>query len=241
MIVLQNTITKQINQFESMSQIGASYATWEDITNTDEGRLYLLQKAKDEKLAQLRINFNNASQKPFGLNQVKQIDKDGKVIGTIDTIFNINDTNLTASENIVFAGSFMTIQAFFQIFCQILQANFQSIQTNFKSINDFLKENFPDKTFNFINFTPIDFTAIENMVNALSDKPETAGTANIPYTTKDKNGNEIRVLLSFKIIKDIFKHIFYRVSQNSRAYNIIEEQIKKASTIEELEKIDINI
>jgi hypothetical protein len=79
------------------------------------------------------------------------------------------------------------------------------------------------------------------MVNALSDNPATAGTANIPYTTKDKNGKEIRVLLSFKIIKDIFKHIFYRVSQNSRAYNIIEEQIKKASTIEELDKIDINI
>lgn len=187
-----------------------------------------LKEAKDEKLAQLRINFNNASQKPFGLSQVKQIDKDGKVIDTINATFNIFDaSSLTASENIVFAGSFMTIQAFLQIFCQILQANFQSIQANFA-----------DKKF---NFTPIDFTAIENMVNALSDNPATAGTANIPYTTKDKNGNEIRVLLSFKIIKDIFKHIFYRVSQNSRAYNIIEEQIKKAPTIEELDKIDINI
>ena len=188
----------------------------------------LLQRAKDQKLAQLRINFNNASQKPFALSQVKQIDKDGKVIGTIDTIFNIFDaSSLTASENIVFAGSFMTIQASLQILCQILQANFQSIQANFA-----------EKKF---NFTPIDFTAIENMVNALSDNPATAGTANIPYTTKDKNGNEIRVLLSFKIIKDIFKHIFYRVSQNSRAYNIKEEQIKKAPTIEELNKIDITI
>lgn len=196
---------------------------------TAEDLIYeTLEQAKAEKLTQLRINFNNASQKPFDLKQVKQIDKDGKVSGTIDATYNIADANsLTDSANIVFAGSFMTIQAFFQILCQILQANFQSIQANFA-----------DKKF---NFTPIDFTAIENMVNALSDNPATAGTANIPYTTKDKTGKEIRVLLSFKIIKDIFKHIFYRVSQNARAYNIIEEQIKKASTIEELDKIDINI
>lgn len=217
-----------IREFADQEQLGSFFDDWKDITNTNEGRLYLLQKAKEEKLAQLRINFNNASQKPFGLSQVKQIDKDGNVIGKIDTTYNIADANsLTDSANIVFAGSFIKIQAFLQIFCQILQANFQSIQANFT-----------DKKF---NFTPIDFTAIENMVNALSDNPATAGTANIPYTTKDKNGKEIRVLLSFKTIQEIFKHIFYRVSQNSRAYNIIEEQIKKASTIEELDKIDINI
>ena len=221
MILQKNTISNEI--FES-AQLQPNCVELTEI----EKQAYLLQKAKDEKLAQLRINFNNASQKPFALSQVKQIDKDGKVIDTIDATYNIADANsLTDSANIVFAGSFMTIQAFLQIFCQILQANFQSIQANFT-----------DKKF---NFKPIDFTAIENMVNALSDNPATAGTANIPYTTKDKNGNEIRVLLSFKIIKDIFKHIFYRVSQNSRAYNIIEEQIKKAPTIEELEKININI
>jgi hypothetical protein len=53
MIFLQDPITKQIAQFQSMSQIGAGYATWMNITDTDEAKVYLLQKAKNEKLAQL--------------------------------------------------------------------------------------------------------------------------------------------------------------------------------------------
>ena len=53
MIFLQDPITKQIAQFQSMSQIGAGYATWMNITDTNEAKIYLLQKAKDVKLAQL--------------------------------------------------------------------------------------------------------------------------------------------------------------------------------------------
>jgi len=200
-MILKNLKTNEIAEFAIMQD------GWIELTEA-ETQAYLLAKAKEEKLAQLRINFNNASQKPFALNKVKQIDKDGNVIKKIDTTFNINDTNLTASENIIFAGSFMIIQAWLKVLCQSLK---------------------------------VDFTAIENAVNALSDNPATSSIANIPYTSKDKNGNEIRVLLSFKVIQEIFKHIFNRVADNSKAYNIIEEQIKKASTIEELEKIDINI
>lgn len=87
----------------------------------------------------------------------------------------------------------------------------------------------------------IDYNVILTQVNGLSDNPATAKVANIPYTTKDTNGNEIRVLLSFTKIEEIFNHIFLRVANISNSYNIIEEQIKKASSIEELEKININI
>ena len=87
----------------------------------------------------------------------------------------------------------------------------------------------------------IDYNAILPQVNLLSDDPATANVANIPYTTKDTNGNEIRVLLSFKNIQEIFTHIFQRVADKSNAYNIIEEKINKASSIEELNLIDINI
>ena len=86
-----------------------------------------------------------------------------------------------------------------------------------------------------------DFEAIKAQVNALSDNPATIGIANIPYTTKDDKGNEIRVFLSFQKIEEIFTHVFTRVATKTNLYNIIEEKIKKATSIEELEKIDINL
>lgn len=168
-----------------------------------------LQDAKEAKIAQLKVNLDNASKKPFPLNGVKQIDKDGKVIGTVNASFNIYDgSSLTNAENIIFAGSIMKIQAFLKLFCIAIGK---------------------------------DFDAIKAQVNALSDNPTTASVANIPYTTKDINGKEIRVLLSFQKIEEIFAHIFTRVATKTNAFNIIEEKIKKATSIEELDKIDINL
>ena len=176
-----------------------------------ETQNYLLQKAKEAKIAQLRVNLDNASKKPFPLNGVKQIDKDGKVIGTVNASFNIYDgTSLTNAENIIFAGSIMKIQGFLELLCVAIGK---------------------------------DFKAIKAQVNALSENPnpEIAIKSNIPYTTKDINNNEIRVLLSFQKIEEIFAHIFNRVATKTNLFNIIEEKIKKATSIEELEKIDINL
>ena len=168
-----------------------------------------LDEAKEAKIAQLKINLDNASKKPFPLNGVKQIDKDGKVIGTVNASFNIYDgSSLTNAENIIFAGSIMKIQAFLKLFSVAIGK---------------------------------DFDAIKAQVNALSDNPATVSIANIPYTTKDDKGNEIRVLLSFQKIEEIFAHIFTRVATKTNLFNIIEEKIKKATSIEELEKIDINL
>ena len=170
-----------------------------------------LQNAKEAKIAELKINLDNESKKPFNLIGVKQIDKDGKVIGTVNAFYNIQDANsLTDSANIIFAGSIMIIQAFIKLLCE---AN------------------------------KIDFEAIRTQVNALSDSsnPAIAFKNNIPYTTKDVENKEIRVLLSYQKIQEIFVHIFNRVATKTNLFNIIEEKIKKATSIEELEKIDINL
>ena len=180
-----------------------------------EGGIYekfdWLQDAKEAKLAQLKVNLDNESKKPFSLIGVKQIDKDGKVIGTVNAFYNIQDVNsLTDSANIIFAGSIMIIQATIKLLCE---AN------------------------------KIDFEAIRTQVNALSDSsnPAIAFKNNIPYTTKDVENKEIRVLLSYQKIQEIFAHIFNRVASKTNLFNIIEEKIKKATSIEELEKIDINL
>lgn len=178
-----------------------------------EGGIYekfdWLQDAKEAKLAQLKVNLDNESKKPFSLIGVKQIDKDGKVIGTVNAFYNIQDANsLTDSANIIFAGSIMKIQAFLKLFSVAIGK---------------------------------DFEAIKAQVNALSDNPATVSIANIPYTTKDDKGNEIRVLLSFQKIEEIFSHVFTRVATKTNLFNIIEEKIKKTNSIEELEKIDINL
>ena len=168
-----------------------------------------LQKAEESKIAQLKANLDNESKKPFSLIGVKQIDKDGKVIGTVNAFYNIQDVNsLTDSANIIFAGSIMKIQAFLKLLCIAIGK---------------------------------DFDAIKAQVNALSDNPTTASVANIPYTTKDVDGKEIRVLLSFQKIEEIFGHVFNRVATKTNLFNIIEEKIKKATSIEELDKIDINL
>ena len=208
MILLKNK-DGNIKKFDNISEIGMGFADWENITNKPEGVEYLLTQAKAQKINELKANFEIASKKPHELKSVKQIDKNGKVIGTVDAYYNIADVNsLNDSVNIIFAGTFMKMQAFLQVLCGSLK---------------------------------IDYNVILTQVNGLSDNPATEKVANIPYTTKDKDGNEVRILLSFAKIQEIFAHIFIRVANAGNSFNIIEEQIKKALSIEELEKININI
>ena len=199
---LKNLKTNEIAQFENFQD------NWVEATE-EEIKVFLFTQAKASKINDLKANFEIASKKPHELKGVKQIDKNGKVIGTVDAYYNIADVNsLNDSVNIIFAGTFIKMQAFLKVLCANLK---------------------------------IDYNAILTQVNSLSDNPATTNVANIPYTTKDIKGNEIRVFLSFAKIEEIFAHIFTRVANVASSYNIIEEQIKKASTIEELEKININI
>jgi hypothetical protein len=188
-----------------------------------------LERAKASKINELKANFEIASKKPHELKSVKQIDKNGKVIGTVDAYYNIADVNsLNDSVNIIFAGTFIKMQAFLKVLCGTLKAICETIaKTSGKDYKDIIAQ--------------FDYSSILTQVNGLSNSPAHAQGANIPYTTKDTKGNEIRVLLSFAKIEEIFAHIFLRVANVASSYNIIEEQIKKASTPEELEKININI
>jgi hypothetical protein len=52
MILLKNK-NKDVKEFNNISEIGMGFADWINITDTEEGKVYLLQKAKDNKLAQL--------------------------------------------------------------------------------------------------------------------------------------------------------------------------------------------
>ena len=173
--------------------------------NETEIKEYLLTQGKAQKINELKANFDIASKKPHELKGVKQIDKNGKFIKTVDAYYNIADVNsLNDSVNIIFAGTFMKMQAFLKVLCANLK---------------------------------IDYNTILTQVNGLSDNPATTNVANIPYTTKDTKGNEIRVFLSFAKIEEIFAHIFLRVANVAYFYNIIEEQIKK----KKFDKIDIDI
>jgi hypothetical protein len=53
MFIFQNPKTKIISTFNNLSEVGMGFIDWVNITDTEEGKIYLLQKAKNEKLAQL--------------------------------------------------------------------------------------------------------------------------------------------------------------------------------------------
>jgi hypothetical protein len=98
MIFLQDPITKQIAQFQSMSQIGAGYATWMNITDTDEANNFLLQKTKDKKLAQLEAFILSKKTEKYTSHTAPEI-IDGSKIGAevkfywhVDSIPNSNLT-----------------------------------------------------------------------------------------------------------------------------------------------------
>jgi len=98
MIFLKDPITKQIAQFQSMSQIGAGYANWVNITDTDEAKVYLLQKAKNEKLSQLEAFILSKKTEKYTSHLAPEI-IDGSKIGAevkfywhVDSIPNSNLT-----------------------------------------------------------------------------------------------------------------------------------------------------
>jgi hypothetical protein len=55
MFIFQNPKTKIISTFNNLSEVGMGFIEWVNISDTEEGKAYLLQKAKDKKLAQLEV------------------------------------------------------------------------------------------------------------------------------------------------------------------------------------------
>lgn len=108
MIVLKHKISKEITiSIEQMND-------WIDISNTEEGRVYLLQKAKDEKIAQLNQYYSSDECWTFRLKSTslkasltKTADFFAKVLPAIDISFavlfetddkKIISTNLSAEK-----------------------------------------------------------------------------------------------------------------------------------------------
>ena len=61
----------------------------------------------------------------------------------------------------------------------------------------------------------------------------------IPYTTTNKNKEEIKVKLSARNIDGIFSHLFDRVAKTSSLMGIKKQAIEDATTVEQLEAIDL--
>ena len=63
----------------------------------------------------------------------------------------------------------------------------------------------------------------------------------IPYLTKNKAGEEVKIALTGAENFSIFKHLFERVQKESSKFDNLKNQIDNAQTIEDLNKININI
>jgi hypothetical protein len=63
----------------------------------------------------------------------------------------------------------------------------------------------------------------------------------IPYTTKNKEGKEIKINLTGAENFNIFKHLFQRAQTVSAKFDNVKNQIENAKSIEELNKINISL
>lgn len=171
---------------------------------------FILQEAKNAKIVQLKINFELETIKPHILTNVVKIDKLNKPIGICNSYFKIIN-----SESLTDSVNIIFAGSFMMIraFLTIL-----CLESS-KNYQDIIKRVFD------ISKNP---------------NPAIAATANIPYTSKDDKGEEVRILLSLQNIQEIFEHLFSRIATTSAKYNEIEIKIKNASSIEELDKININ-
>lgn len=65
MILLQNTISKEIKTFENIQEVGATFSNWIDITNKPEAVEYLLAQAKAQKINELNSFILAEKTKPY--------------------------------------------------------------------------------------------------------------------------------------------------------------------------------
>jgi hypothetical protein len=63
----------QIKEFSDNENLGDYFNDWIDISNTEEGKAYLLKKAKDEKLVQLEAFILSKKTTPFTTHKAPEI------------------------------------------------------------------------------------------------------------------------------------------------------------------------
>ena len=63
----------------------------------------------------------------------------------------------------------------------------------------------------------------------------------IPYITKDKDGNEVKIHLTGAEVYNIFRHLFTRLQTQSGNCENLKTQIEQANSIEDLDRINLEI
>jgi hypothetical protein len=103
MFIFQNPKTKIISTFNNLSEVGMGFIDWINITDTDEAKNYLLQKAKDEKIAELDNYYSSGKCWEFTVRSEKLKASLTQEVNWFATKLPAVDTNiqilLTTAEN----------------------------------------------------------------------------------------------------------------------------------------------
>jgi hypothetical protein len=200
----------------------------------------LFEKAKEAKKNTLLENYNLEIAKPHPIDKAPKLDKLNKPDGFTDAEFKISNPDILKQETtIVFGGLFLSNLKYLEL----INANLLSLLNKFdqdllKLKIDILKLNniTPDTNLVPENQETIKkaFNHEETMMRALNS------SIPIPYPTKDKKGEEVKIALTGAENFSIFKHLFVRISAKSSQLDLIKNQIENAKTPEELEKINVN-
>ena len=61
MFIFQNPKNKEIATFNNLSEVGMGFIDWINITDTDQAKIYLLEKSKSQKINELN-EFHNSDE-----------------------------------------------------------------------------------------------------------------------------------------------------------------------------------
>lgn len=218
--------------------------TWEQIQEVLP--IVKLEQTKTQKHHELIEAYNIAISKPHPIYNAPKLDKLNKPIGFTDAEFLIKDPSILKQETtIVFGGLFLTILRYFELLNSNLLTSFNKLdQDLLKLKQDLLKLRIELK---LDNITPEKNPVPENLevIKKAFTHTETLITAlksaiPIPYLTKNKEGEEVKIALTGAENFSIFKHLFERVQKQSSMLDNLKNEIDNAKTPEDLNKININ-
>ena len=199
-----------------------------------------LEYAKTQKHQELIEAYNIAISKPHPIVNAPKLDKLNKPIGFTDAEFLIKDPSILKQETtIVFGGLFLTILRYFELLNSNLLTSFNKLDQDLLKLKiEILKLN---------NITPEKNPVPENLetIKKMFNHAETMMTAlksaiPIPYLTKNKEGEEVKIALTGAENFSIFKHLFERVQKQSSMLDNLKNEIDNAKTPEDLNQININ-
>ena len=218
--------------------------TWEQIQKVLP--IVELEEAKEKKLKELIDIYNQSISKPHPIIQAPKLNQLNQPVGFVDAFFYIKDPEILKQETtIVFGGLFLTILRYFELLNSNLLTSFNKLdQDLLKLKQDLLKLKIDLK---LDNITPEKNPVPENLeaIKKAFTHTETMMTAlksaiPIPYLTKNKEGEEVKIALTGAENFSIFKHLFERVQKQSSLLDNLKNEIENAENLEQLNKININ-